>query len=162
MHLNASCGTRGQMVTAETLHDLARSHIDVHAKGKGGNTKFTCNHCSKEYTGSLTRQLAHLIGESGVGIAACQDISSDQREGIKIEKRALESTAAPAQATWRKLGAPVRAPGAERAGAPHPHECNYGTRTLNTQQVYAQEQIMTKEKEIKHATVMGLALHTKS
>ena len=30
--LNASCGVRGQMVTAETLHDLARSDRDVKAK----------------------------------------------------------------------------------------------------------------------------------
>lgn len=37
------------MATAETLQDLARSHIDVHAKGQGGNTKFTCNYCGKEY-----------------------------------------------------------------------------------------------------------------
>ena len=74
--LNAPCDAHGQMATADTLQELARSHIDVHAKGKGGNTKFTCNYCCKEYTGSLTRQLAHLIGESGQGIAACQDIPS--------------------------------------------------------------------------------------
>ena len=30
--LNASCGVRGQMVTAEPMHDLPRSHIDVKAK----------------------------------------------------------------------------------------------------------------------------------
>ena len=87
---DVSCGARGQMATAETLQDLARSHMDVQAKGKGGNTKFTCNYCGKGYTGSLSRQLAHLTGESGKGIAACQNISSEQREGVKIEKLSLE------------------------------------------------------------------------
>ena len=87
--LTAPCDTHGQMATADTLQELARSHIEVHAKGTGGNTKFTCNYCCKEYAGPLTRQLAHLIEESGHGIVACQDISSDQQEGIKIEKRTL-------------------------------------------------------------------------
>ena len=78
------------MATAETRQDLARSDIDVQAKGKGGNTKFTCNYSGKEYTRSPSRQLAHLAGESGKGIAACQSISSEEREGVKIEKRSLE------------------------------------------------------------------------
>lgn len=78
------------MATAETLQDLARSHIDVQSKGKGGNTKFICNHCGKQYTGSLTRQLAHLTGESGSGIAGCSEILTDLREGIKIEQRSLQ------------------------------------------------------------------------
>ena len=30
--LNASCGVRGQLVTAETLHDLARFDTDLKAK----------------------------------------------------------------------------------------------------------------------------------
>lgn len=81
------------MTTVETLQDLARSHIQIHAKGTGGNTKFTCEHCGKQFTGSLTRQLAHLVGDSGNGIAACQDISDDIREGIKIEKGSLERAA---------------------------------------------------------------------
>ena len=57
------------MTTVETLQDHARSHIQIHAKGTGGNTKFTCEHCGKQFTGSLTRQLAHLVGDSGNGIA---------------------------------------------------------------------------------------------
>ena len=36
---------------------------------------------------------------------------------------------APKQASWRKPGAPVRAPGAAGAGAPHPHGCNYAVIT---------------------------------
>ena len=38
----------------------------------------------------------------------------------------LVVAAAPAQATCRKHGARVRAPGAAGAGAPHPHNGNYG------------------------------------
>ena len=51
---------------------------------------FVCLHCAKEFTGSLTRQLAYLTGESGNDIAACKEVSDDQREGIKLEKRQIE------------------------------------------------------------------------
>ncbi len=54
------------MPTAGSLQEIAREHTKIHAKGKGGNTKFTCNHCNKEFTGSQTRQLAHLTGTSGM------------------------------------------------------------------------------------------------
>ena len=50
------------MPTAGSLQEIAREHTKIHAKGKGGNTKFTCNHCNKEFTGSQTRQLAIMIG----------------------------------------------------------------------------------------------------
>ena len=48
------------MPTAGSLQEIAREHTRIHAKGKGGNTKFTCYRCNKEFTGSQTRQLAHL------------------------------------------------------------------------------------------------------
>ena len=56
------------MSRVSSLQDIAREHIKVHAKGKGGNIKFTCNHCNREFTGSQTRQLAHLTGTSGSGM----------------------------------------------------------------------------------------------
>lgn len=59
------------MPTAGSLQEIAGEHTKIHAKGKGANTKFTCNHCNKEFTGSQTRQLAHLTGTSGSGVAAC-------------------------------------------------------------------------------------------
>ncbi len=73
------------MPTAGSLQEIAREHTKVHAKGKGGNTKFTCNHCNKGFTGSQTRQLAHLTGTSGSGVAACQEIDDDLRNAINIE-----------------------------------------------------------------------------
>ncbi len=57
------------MAAPGTLQELARSHVQVLGKGTGGNTKFECIHCRKQFTGSLTRQLAHLTGTSGNGIA---------------------------------------------------------------------------------------------
>lgn len=63
------------------MQELARSNIKVLAKGKGGNTKFVCTHCRKEFTGSLTRQLAHLTGTFGNGIAACNDSDLIQEVG---------------------------------------------------------------------------------
>ncbi|DBA79998.1 TPA: hypothetical protein ACH3X1_008201 [Trebouxia sp. C0004] len=58
------------MATAGSLQEVARENVVIHAKGKGGNAKFTCNHCKREFTGSQIRQLAHLTGTSGSGIAA--------------------------------------------------------------------------------------------
>ncbi len=50
------------MAAPGTLQELARTHVEVLGKGTGGNTKFECIHCRKQFTGSLTRQLAHLTG----------------------------------------------------------------------------------------------------
>ncbi|KAA6425523.1 MAG: hypothetical protein FRX49_04420 [Trebouxia sp. A1-2] len=83
------------MPTASTLQEVAREHIKINAKGKGGNTKFTCNHCKREFTGSQTRQLAHLTGTSGSGVAACQHIDGDLRKAIKTEVDRLERVKSP-------------------------------------------------------------------
>ena len=56
---------------ADSLAKLARNHMTLHSKCSGGNIKPSCHHCSKTFTGSLTRQLAHLSGEAGRGIALC-------------------------------------------------------------------------------------------
>ncbi len=50
------------MAAPGTLQELARTHVEVLGKGTGGNTKFECIHCRKQFTGSLTRQLAYLTG----------------------------------------------------------------------------------------------------
>ncbi|KAL0039268.1 hypothetical protein WJX79_000903 [Trebouxia sp. C0005] len=87
------------MPTASTLQEVAREHIKINAKGKGGNTKFTCNHCKREFTGSQTRQLAHLTGTSGSGVAACQHIDGDLRKAIKTEVDRLERVKSGSQAS---------------------------------------------------------------
>ena len=43
--LEANCDALGPMAAPDSLQELAQSHIEVLAKGKGGNTKFKCNHC---------------------------------------------------------------------------------------------------------------------
>ena len=96
------------MTTVETLQDLARSHIQIHAKGTGGNTKFTCEHCGKQFTGSLTRQLAHLVGESGNGIAACQDISDDILKLFQSLKVLPHPPRRPGENRVRRCAHPVR------------------------------------------------------
>ena len=87
------------MPTAGSLQEVAREHVAIHSKGKGGNTKFTCNHCKKEYTGSQTRQLAHLTGTSGNGVGACHEIDDDLRNAIKIEVNRLERIRSGSQAS---------------------------------------------------------------
>jgi len=79
------------MAAPGTLQELARSHVQVLGKGTGGNTKFECIHCRKQFTGSLTRQLAHLTGTSGNGIAACDDpiLIQDHQDAIKLEVERL-------------------------------------------------------------------------
>ena len=88
----ALCDGPGPMAAPASLQELARSHIEVLAKGVGGNTKFTCKYCQKTYTGSQTRQLAHLTGTSGTGVAGCQDpdFIQDHRDAIKLDVERLE------------------------------------------------------------------------
>jgi len=44
------------MSTFNSLQATAHAHVKVLAKGKGGNTKFTCKHCNKQFT-SFTHQV---------------------------------------------------------------------------------------------------------
>ena len=90
------------MVAPATLRELALLHVEVLAKGTGGNTRLKCNYCQHTYTGSQTRQLAHLTGTS-----------------------VLNAIAAPAQTTCRKAGAHQPAPSSAGAGAPNPYDGNY-------------------------------------
>ncbi len=39
------------MAAPGTLQELARTHVEVLGKGTGGNTKFECIHCRKQFTG---------------------------------------------------------------------------------------------------------------
>ena len=98
------------MSTAGSLQEVAREHVAIHSKGKGGNTKFTCNHCKKEYTGSQTRQLAHLTGTSGNGVGACQEIDDDLRNAIKIEVNRLERMRSGSQASSSNISIPGEIP----------------------------------------------------
>lgn len=103
--LDCICDAPGPMAAPASLQELARSNIKVLAKGKGGNTKFVCTHCRKEFTGSLTRQLAHLTGTSGIGIAACNDsdLIQDHRDAIKLEVERLERTKSGSRASSSQL-----------------------------------------------------------
>ena len=98
------------MPTAGSLQEIAREHTKIHAKGKGGNTKFTCNHCNKEFTGSQTRQLAHLTGTSGSGVAACQEIDDDLRNAINIEVDRLGRVKSGSKASSNHIDIPGQVP----------------------------------------------------
>ena len=117
-------GSIPSMPTAGTPQEVARQHIKIHAKGNGGNTKFTCNYCDKEFTGSLTRQLAHLTGTPGSGVSACQKNWAICC-GLCSYAIPLKHFFAFLAALRPKAGAAVRAPGAVLHPHPHPHECNY-------------------------------------
>ncbi len=49
---------------------------------KGGNRTFVCINCGNKYNGSQTRQLAHLLGPKGKGIAVCNKINEDARQEL--------------------------------------------------------------------------------
>ena len=80
------------MAAPASLQELARLHIEVLSKGTGGNTKFACKCCERSFTGSLTRQLAHLTGTSGSGVAGCKDpdFIQEHRDAVKLEVERLE------------------------------------------------------------------------
>ncbi|KAI6687407.1 hypothetical protein NL676_024235 [Syzygium grande] len=50
-----------------------------HVKFLDNNNKWTCNFCSKEYGGSVTRIKAHLAGVGGYGINDCKAVNSQVR-----------------------------------------------------------------------------------
>ena len=57
-----------------TLHELVLEHIAIDSRGTGGNVKCTCRHCNKTFTVSLTRQVAHISGRTGSGVAVCKGL----------------------------------------------------------------------------------------
>ena len=62
------------------LDDLVAACIEVKkGNSKGGNKGFTCLHCENRYFGSHTRIIAHLLGITGKGIAACRKIPLEDR-----------------------------------------------------------------------------------
>ena len=63
------------------IDELVAPHLEFADDGssKGGNRGFTCVNCENHYTGSLTRQLAHLLGTKTKGIAACKCILQEDR-----------------------------------------------------------------------------------
>ena len=67
-----------------TLDEIIASHFTLEAgTSKGGNVGFTCGHCFKSYTGSQTRQIAHLLGTKGKGIAICPAICLEERAAVQ-------------------------------------------------------------------------------
>ena len=67
-----------------TLTECVAPHLEIEDSiAKGGNRGFTCTHCEKSLKGSLTRQLAHLLGKKGEGIAICRGISDEDRADLQ-------------------------------------------------------------------------------
>ena len=68
----------------ETLAECVAPHLEINdGNSKGGNRGFACTHCDKSYKGSLTRQLAHLLGTKNEGIAICPSISAEDRAELQ-------------------------------------------------------------------------------
>ena len=62
------------------LDALIAACIEVEkGNSKGGNKGFTCIHCEIRYFGSRSRQLAHLLGIKGKGVAACAKIPLEDK-----------------------------------------------------------------------------------
>ena len=67
-----------------TLAECVVPHLEIEdGTAKGGNRGFTCTHCDNSYSGSLTRQLAHLLGKKKEGIATCLKISVEDRAKLQ-------------------------------------------------------------------------------
>lgn len=75
---------------ASSVADIVREHVIVLSKGTGGNCKVKCRYCPKEFTGSQTRQLAHVAGEAGKGVAICEHIPDDKRDAINLQVQRLQ------------------------------------------------------------------------
>ena len=89
-----------------TLDELIGSHFTLEAgTSKGGYVGFTCEHCFKSYTGSQTRQIAHLLGTKGKGIAICTAISLEERAAVQDFFSEAVNTAAggPSSSTWPEI-----------------------------------------------------------
>ena len=56
---------------------LVRNHISIEVKvsSAGGNKRWKCRMCSKEFCSSQSRMVGHLIG--GVGISKCKNMSDE-------------------------------------------------------------------------------------
>jgi len=68
-----------------TLGELLALQLEFEqSTSKGGNRGFTCAHCDTHFIGSQTRQLAHLIGTKGKGIAICKKIPAEDRAALQV------------------------------------------------------------------------------
>ena len=76
---SSSSGTRTcTMPYTKDIRDyLVRNHISVEVKisSAGGNKRWKCRMCSKEFCSSQSRMVGHLIG--GVGISKCKNMSDE-------------------------------------------------------------------------------------
>lgn len=82
-----------------TLHELVREHIAIDSRGTGGNVKCTCRHCNKTFTGSLTRQVAHISGRTGSGVAVCKGLDEETAAAIQQHVQRLEPINSNSQAS---------------------------------------------------------------
>ena len=73
-----------------TLQELVLDHIAIDSRGTGGNVKSTCRHCNKTFTGSLTRQVAHITGRTGSGVAVCKELGEETAAAIQLHVQRLE------------------------------------------------------------------------
>lgn len=78
------------MATPNCVNDIVLEHLIVVSKGAGGNCKGKCRYCEKEFTGSQTRQLAHVAGIRGQGVSICGDIGDDKRDAVNMHLARFE------------------------------------------------------------------------
>ncbi len=78
------------------LDALIAAQIEVEkGNSKGGNKGFTCLHCEIRYFGSRSRQLAHLLGTKGKGVAACTKIPLEDKAVLLEAYRGTPTPDAP-------------------------------------------------------------------
>ena len=76
------------------LDDLIAACIEVEkGTSKGGNKGFTCLHCEVRFFGSRSRQLAHLLGIKGKGVAICPKIPVEDKAVLHEAYKGTPDTA---------------------------------------------------------------------
>ena len=76
-----------------TLEELIAPHKEIGSgTSKGGNRAFGCIHCDNHFNGSQTRQLAHLLGIKGKGIAVCRSRSIEDRAALQQASRPVTAS----------------------------------------------------------------------
>ena len=61
--------------------------------------KWTCRHCNKTSTGSLTRQVAHISGRTGSGVVVCKELDEETAAAIQQHVQRLERINSNSQAS---------------------------------------------------------------
>ncbi|XP_062183748.1 uncharacterized protein LOC133887784 [Phragmites australis] len=82
--------------------------------GRGGNARFRCHFCEKDYPGSYSRVRSHLLKVRNTGVAICEKISYPILEQLRKEDREATEVAT-TRAPRNKL---LRLPPFEDSGLP--------------------------------------------